>query len=183
MRALLVLLGLVGGLARAEVPSDRGELSLGLVSSSYLSFIRATPGRYAASLAYQRGLGGAWEGVHLGGGLRLSTPGDARGLPLELFARVSLEARLGPWRPAVGPEVGYSGWTRLSDAGVDPSGLFEREQGRVGPLYLAIQVAPLRFQWERWSLSAFELQVGASVPPLGGASRFQLGFLSVGRSL
>lgn len=178
----MVLLGLVGGLARAEPPSARGELSLGLVNSSYLSFIRATPGRYAASVAWQRGLGGAWEGVHVGGGLRLSMPGEARGLPLELFARVSLEARLGPWRPGVGPELGYSGWTRLSDE-LDPAGLFEREQGRVGPLYLAIQVAPLRFQWERWSLSALELQVGASVPPLGGASRFQLGFLSVGRSL
>lgn len=177
--------------ATSDTPADTRvrlhELSLSAVQFSYFAFFRGTPTYTGADLSISRvfhpfGEKGALTGmpVVLAGGLRWA-PGPARGLPFELYAAVRLRARFGPWEPTAGPELGYSGFTSLvSDRDYRPDDFFGLEQQRVSPLYLSFGISPARFVIGRFTVSAAELQVGATLAPPGGARRYHIGLLRLG---
>lgn len=123
----------------------------------------------------------AWR---LGGGVRW-TPSPGVSLPLELYVRALLSGQVGPWQPAVGPEVGLSGVPVVpTHTNALPADYPDSRLDRFGPVYVALHAAPLRFVYRRFSASALELQWGTHVTPRPGSNlRLQVGLLRVGVSL
>lgn len=156
------------------------EVSLGATTVSTSSFFRSTARRWGLDASYAHELG-AWR---LGGGLRLALPGGAAAVPLELYARALLTARLGSWTPAVGPELGLSGLSVLEPLRSRlPEDISDTEAERLGPVYLALHTAPLRFTVRDFTVSALELHWGTTLSPPGATLRLQLGLLHVGVKL
>jgi hypothetical protein len=123
---------------------------------------------------------GSWR---VGAGVRWA-PAGRGSLPLELYARALLSTRLGPWQPAVGPELGLSGLpVILPPAGGFPTDLSERQSARLGPAYVALHAVPLRFAFGRFTASTLELQWGTSLNRPGSTLRLQLGLLHLGMML
>ena len=185
-RHSLVFLPLAAALAlpsssRAE---PRNELSLGLSSLSQQSFFRSASGFTLVEAAWMRTATeqGTWRGLQYGGGLRTGWPMAWAHVPLELFVRAQFSARLGPWEPAAGPELGVSGFNSLNPSeSTWPQGEVRRlEDSRFGPAYLAFGASPLRFRVGRFGLSALQVRVGTPLPRPGSTLRVQLGLLSVG---
>lgn len=172
----------------SETRQPLGELSLG-----YVGFVQLAPGdipsRGAIDLAFHR----EWTPsrlplpLRLGAGFRVPTSFAHATVPGELYFRAQLVARMGPWAPVVGPQVGLSGLTRhvrlWNSSDNFPDDLAREQERKVGPVYVAMEAAPLRFEVGAWSVSAFELLLGGSLFPAGGAARLQVGFFSLGRSL
>lgn len=187
MRSPLLLPALL--LALAALPARAAEprpldLTLGFTAATYLSFFRSTAVHPALELALDAAPFGALPGLRLGGGVRGGLPAPGIRVPLEGFLRARLTAALGAWEPAVGPEVGLTGRASIPPpASGLPDDLDALEAERVGPLYVGFTAAPARFRLGRWLVSAGELQVGVSMPPLGAAARFQVGLLTVGVGL
>lgn len=155
------------------------EVSVGAATLSTWDFLRPHTSRIAVDAAYVYRA----ERWLLGGGLRFAFPRDAAALPLELYGRALLVGRMGAWAPAVGPELGLTGLAVLSSdtwARGLPDDFQRRQAALLGPVYLSVHSAPLRFEFPAWTLSALELQVGANLPPLGASLRLQLDFLHVG---
>jgi hypothetical protein len=173
MRTWVLLVLLLGGLpAQAE-----HQVSLGATTSSTVGFFRSTLQRYAVDATYTY----AWAGWRWSGGLRWAFPQGRATVPLEVYGRAQLAARVGWWAPAVGPELGVSGLSVLDQGSINiPPDYRDAESGLFGPVYVAIHAAPLRFELPRFTVSALELQTGTSLPPLGPTLRWQLGLLHVG---
>jgi hypothetical protein len=167
--------------ARAE---PRNELSVGLSSLSQPSFFRSASGFMLVEASWLRTAAeqGRWSGLQYGGGVRTGWPAAWANVPLELYVRAQFSARLGIWEPAVGPELGVSGFNRLNgSASVWPQGEAQGlEARRFGPAYLAFGASPLRFHVGRFSLNVLHVRVGTPLPTPGSALRVQLGWLSVG---
>src|SRR5262249_46946259 len=105
-------------------------------------------------------------------------------VPLELYARALLSPGQGLWRPAVGPELGLSGVPIiLAPQGGFPDELSHDQAAKLGPAYVALHAAPLRFVFPRFSLSALELQWGTTLNQPGSTLRLQLGLVHLGVSL
>jgi len=130
-----------------------------------------------ASYAYELG---SWR---LGGGLRWAPAGRGN-LPVELYARALLFTRLGRWQPAVGPELGVSGLPIiLPPEGGFPDDLSRQQAAQLGPTYVAVHAAPLRFAFRRFTVSALELQWGTTLNRPGSTLRLQFGLVHLGVNL
>lgn len=175
---------LVAGVARAEsAPAPIGhELSLSASTFTFNGYLRSTSRIYALEAAYHRRLAveGMWSNVRVGGGLRTGTQPafTTPYVPLEAFITGQFLGRVGAWQPAVGLELGVGGFATLRPTLVNE--LSDHEDRRMGKLYLAVSAAPLRFVLGRFVLSAAELQIGSSMPPLGVGMRQYLGMVRVG---
>lgn len=116
-------------------------------------------------------------------GLRVTLPGDA-GVPVEGWARVKLVAAVGPWRPTVGPEFGVSGATTMGNR---PDGLPDdmtvRERARFSPFFVSFEAAPLRFAFDRFTVSVFDLGLGTTLGPAGATQRVSISYLRAEVSL
>lgn len=168
-------------LARAE-----HELSLGPGIFSYVSFQRGSTHLTTVEVAYHRRLAheGSVRALRLGGGLRTGWPVTGTHFPLEGFVQAQLTARLGPWAPAVGSELGLTGFAKLFESKIFRSAeMKDLENARLGPAYVAFVAAPLRFHAGPVVLSALELHLGTSMPFFGQTVRTQLGLLRVGVEL
>ncbi|QRN98127.1 hypothetical protein JRI60_03365 [Archangium violaceum] len=192
-RVPAALLALLAGGAHAAPPAPpvkppptppRHELTVGVTSLQYLASQGSSATHHTADIAYHRKLrlGQLPEAVRLGIGVRVGVP-DSVTLPLEAYGRVQLVAKVGPWSPALGPEVGVSGFTRLRRSIESPSyprGLSGALQDRMGPFYAGITLAPLRFVLGPLTLSAAELQTATPLKDPGSALRLQVGLLYLG---
>ena len=173
--------------------STRGQehgISVG-IPVLYTSMSRS-PWRFGAALQYDLELGADGETpgwFHLGSGLRGLGPVGGATVPLETYTQGQLIGAVGPWRPAVGPELGLTGLFRpepavrdsmvLSDEHDDVEGFFENRDDP-GPLYMAFTASLLRFALSDFTLSAADLHVGTSVVRPGSAFRFQLELARLG---
>jgi hypothetical protein len=169
----------------ALAQSANHQLSLGVGSLSYNSFRRPSAGFTVLEAAYHRPVGQEtpWRSLRIGGGLRTGLPAAASHLPLEGFVQVQLTAKVGVWEVAVGPELGLSGFGKLVDLPLPADELFAMEDERLGPAYAAFHAAPLRFHFNRFSVSALELSLGTSLSSPGAALRLHFGLLRLGVSL
>ena len=183
--ALLAMTCLAGSSASAAPGSH--ELSLGVSSFFYQSFLRLSPAMQAAELAWRHPLAeeGVLRGVVLGVGLRggpLPRYVPVR-IPLEGFVQLRLRARVGPWEPEAGPELGVSGFTSVYIRPLPAETEDAVEESYFTPVYVAFGAAPLRWRLGRVTLSALEFHVGTSSNPPGALIRLHLGLLSVGVTL
>jgi len=173
---LLLLAALLSGSAAAS----GHEVSLGSTSLTVNSggiFNPAAP-RWGLEAAYGREVD-TWQ---FGGGARWAFTRDA--VPLELYARALLAPRLGVWTPAVGPELGFSGLPIVfPPRGGFPSGHADLEAAQLGPFYVAMHAAPLRFSFLHFTVSALELHWGTTLNAPGAMVRLQLGVLRLGVTL
>ena len=189
-------IALLTALLLSAGPDAPHEVSLGVSSFSYAGFSRGGVPMLGASAAYHFSFGPAGRETglpfRLGIGARFAPPNtspvSAPRFPAELFVQLQLHARIGPWDPVVGPELGVSGLTDLGwTRGTLPDDLFVLEQARVGLWYAAFTAAPLRYCWrfERWSLTTSLLAVtlGTTLSPPGASSRTELSFLQLGVAL
>jgi hypothetical protein len=177
MRSWLLLAALLPGAAVASTQ----EVSLGttaVVLTNGGSYNFPAP-RLSLEATWSREAG-SWR---LGAGVRWA-PAGRGSFPVELYARALLSTRLGPWRPAVGPELGLSGLPviRLPTNGL-PGDLPERQAAQLGPAYVALHAVPLRFAFGRFTASTLELQWGTSLNRPGSTLRLQLGLLHLGMTL
>lgn len=187
MKWMAASVALLAPPALAESPARRSpvqELSVGATSLSYASFYSLSPTTIAAEVSYNRALGteGLLSRVLVGGGLRGSLPSKMMSMPLEVYLQARLTARLGIWEGAVGPEVGVSGMAVLYPLVGDNDG-GQREDELVGPVYVGLGAAPLRFHLGRVLLSALEFNFSASAPDTGSASGVRVTLLRVGVTL
>jgi hypothetical protein len=167
--------------ATVAAAAEPNEISAGATTTTYGSYSRGSVRRFGLEVGYLRSIGPT---LQVGGGLRTAAPLTGAAFPFEVFARGRLVARIGPWEPAAGPELGVSGYTNLDPPPGLPTDRFADEQARVSPLYLAFDAAPLRFRvLERFVVSALELQIGVTLTPPGAVSRLQLGLITVGGTL
>lgn len=175
MRSWLLLAALLPGAAAAS------DVSLGVTAVTLTNggVYNSTTPRLGLEAAYAHELG-AWR---LGGGVRWLPAGRGR-VPLEVYARALLSPGQGTWRPAVGPELGLSGVPIiLAPPGGLPDDLFRAQGAKLGPAYVALHAAPLRFVFPRFSVSALELQWGTTLDQPGSTLRLQLGLVHLGVSL
>ncbi len=161
----------------------RTEVTVGVVGHVLTRFPSVTPPQLVLDVALHHRLevGGRPDLLLLGAGVRVA-PGGDNALPLEGYGRVLLVAPLGAWRPAIGPELGVSGLTRLMRPPYADD-LHDQREERLSPFYVALSAAPLRFQRGRFTLSAAEFQVGTALLQPGGTLRLQLGLLHLGGTL
>lgn len=154
-------------LSQMGVFEDLGDGPLAELSYGYL--LRDRTGRFAIA--------------EVGGGLRAGRQRTGVTVPGELFIRARLEGRIGNlvWRPAVGPELGITGLTEDSPRqdGL-PDDLDRAFAARRSPVYLAIDLAPLRFTYRGFTLSAMEVALGAPLFPTGTTLRTELTLVSLG---
>jgi hypothetical protein len=161
------------------------EVSVGAALLRYDSFLRPSEPVTTLEASYQRAVGaeGFWSILHVGGGLRFAFPTNMTTFPLEAFARADLHARMGVWEPATGLELGVSRIAQLTKRTRITWPTFAVEEARLGPVYLTVRAAPLRFHVGRFVLGGPELQVGPSGPPFGAVYRLQLTLARVEMSL
>lgn len=174
---LLLAAALLPGAAAA----DGHELSLGSTAVLLTNggVYNVTAPRLGLEAAYAYGLG-PWR---LGGGVRWA-PAGLGNLPLELYARALLTARLEHWQPSVGPELGLSGLPIIiAPTGGFPDDLSRRQAEALGPAYVAVHAEPLRFVFRRFTVSALALQWGTTLNHPGATLRLQLGLLNLGVTL
>ncbi len=176
--------------AVTELHTPTHDVTVGTNFFLYRNFVSATPslpGQIALDVAYHHALdvAGREELLRLTAGMRLGLVGGAR-VPLEGYGRAQLVAPFGAWRPSIGPEVGVTGFTRymrLYEGSGYPDAIINHVEETMSPVYVALSASPLRFQFSRFTFSAAEIQVGATVPHLTSALRVQLGILHLGWSL
>jgi hypothetical protein len=161
------------------------QVVAGLGGMEHTSIFRESEQVALVEVAYQRaaGLEGLRRSLTFGGGLRFAFPISRTGFPLEGFIRADLRARVGPWEPMTGLELGVSRIAVLSRTITVPLEVIAREDPRQGPLYAGIHLAPLRFLVHGLVLSGPELLLGAVGPPFGATARVQVGVLKVEVSL
>jgi hypothetical protein len=126
-----------------------------------------------------------WLGTHgpfgVGGGLRVGVPSSASPVPVELYVRAVFTARIGPWEPLLGPELGVSGLATLAPSlAKRPTDFADVERGLHGPFYVAMHTEAARFRFGRFLLSVLGVDVGTSLGAAGTVLRLQLEPISVG---
>lgn len=173
---LLLAAALLPGAAAAGHDVSLGVTAVTLTNGGVYN---VTTPRLGLEAAYAYELG-SWR---LGGGLRWAPSGRGN-LPVEVYARALLSTHLGRWRPAVGPELGVSGLPIiLPPEGGFPDDLSREQAAQLGPAYVAVHAAPLRFAFRRFTVSALELQWGTTLDRPGSTLRLQLGLVHLGVSL
>jgi hypothetical protein len=168
----------LGAFVVAAAPARAHTITLSGFTGNASASFAGTPRWAGGEVAY------AYDGPRWAaqGGLRVAGPFEVMPLPLELFVRFLFTLRVGLWEPQVGPEAGLSGLAVFSPPPSGrPTDFFDAEQRTLGPVYVAIHTAPLRFVWkDRFVASALELRVGTSLSGVGATLRTQLGLLTLG---
>jgi hypothetical protein len=173
---LLLSAALLPGVAAAGHDVSLGVTAVTLTNGGVYN---VTTPRLGLDAAYAYELGD-WR---LGGGLRWAPSGRGN-LPVEVYARALLTTQLGRWRPAVGPELGVSGLPIiLPPEGGFPDDLMRRQASQLGPVYVAVHAAPLRFDFRPFTVSALELQWGTTLNQPGATLRLQFGLVHLGVTL
>lgn len=166
--------------------AGENELGLGLSGLQYSSFVRQSRIYLSVELSYHRHAAatGPWSALRLGGGLRVGPPTSDTPVPVEGFLQAQLTARFGPWEPAVGPEIGVSGFAKLfQNTFLPPGELYAQEAARLGPAYVAMTLAPLRFVFGAFQVSALQILLGTNAFPFGNTTRMQVIVLQAGMTL
>lgn len=173
---LLLSAALLPGVAAAGHDVSLGVTAVTLTNGGVYN---VTTPRFGLDAAY------AYELDHwrFGGGLRWAPSGQGN-LPVEVYARALLTTRLGRWRPAVGPELGVSGLPIIiPPQGGFPDDLSRKQAMQLGPAYVAVHAAPLRFVSQRFTVSALEVQWGTTLNQPGATLRLQVGLVHLGVTL
>lgn len=169
--------------ATAAQPAPRGAplpASYVLAEAGALSLLTssASPSLWALVLAERVG----WPaGVEVTLGARvLSGAALPAGVAVEGFAAAALAPEFGPWRPALGLELGVSGATRfvLPQAFVAP-GSDAHRRGHPSPLYVTMVSTPLRFRFGRVGVSVLGLGFGTDALRPGRLLRVQVTYLQL----
>lgn len=161
------------------------RVTVGHADISYKGFFSALPSSpwLEVGWAYELPRAKVKLPLEVGAGLRATLPSGA-GVPLEGWARLKLVASVGPWRPTVGPEFGVSGATVLPDrADGLPDDITAREQSLLSPFFVSFEAAPLRFAFDRFTVSAFEVGLGTTLGPAGATQRISISYLRAEVSL
>ncbi len=179
---MLILASLLA-LATGTVPASPHELTLGVVGWEYRGFLSGSEPLVGLELGYRHSVQST--PLSVGALVRAAAPNPGTVVPLEVGISLELRAPIGFWQPGAGVELGWSGLSQvdLSWRGGLPPGAHTQEEALLGPWYLGFGVSPLRFAFGRWTVSALELQLGATAFPLGAGARVQLGLLKAGVSL
>ncbi|MFY0562495.1 hypothetical protein ACN28E_01525 [Archangium lansingense] len=173
---LLLAAALLPGAAAAGHDVSLGVTAVTLTNGGVYN---VTAPRLGLEAAYSYELG-SWR---LGGGLRWAPSGRGN-LPVEVYARALLSTKLGRWQPAVGPELGVSGLpVIISPVGGFPDDLSRQQAMQLGPAYVAVHAAPLRFAFQRFTVSALEVQWGTALNQPGSTLRLQFGLVHLGVTL
>jgi hypothetical protein len=176
-RALAALGGLllVAGASPAAADDDEHVVTAG-AGAAFLLMLGPLSGSGQASVeASVEGALTSHYAVTAGARLQPSS-----GAP-EAFVRFSSTAQLHAWLPALGLELGATGWSDDDSGGALLAEARASARRDLVPIYVAMHAAPLRFRsFERFSLSFLELQVGTHLSPFGRYLRLQLGLFAVG---
>jgi len=162
------------------------EITGGFAVALWRTYYASTPTARLFDLAYhlrpQRK--GILHSLRSTTGLRLGV-GDNEQRVFELYWRGDIVGSIGAWAPTLGPEIGAStlGTSFVGYPRPLPDDQTSLHAQKLGPFYLAFVATPLRFCFSRFTVSAFELSIGAPVIGIGSVSRFQLGILSLGGTL
>jgi hypothetical protein len=174
-----------GGEAQAP-PARPHEVSGGVATSFFIRNFDVTPTAWTLDLAYhyrpQRP--GFWQTLRFTGGLRAGLTDNKEGV-FEVYGRGEMIANIGPWTPTLGPELGVSTlgrhFARIQSS--FPDDLTNLNEMKLSPFYISLVANPIRFCFSRFTVSAFELSLGAPVNGIGTVARFQLGILHLGGTL
>lgn len=178
MHRLVVLLAALAW-ATPSLAESPHSFGVGVSHISYGGIFRASPSRTALELGWAYTPEHFWRELPLsfGAGVRAALP-DGVGVPFEGFGRVRLTAPLKAWRPAVGFELGVGGFATPAPREDGLPNDFDAFEN-LGAVYYGFDVAPLRFRFGRFQVSAFELQLATTLGSQGGALRTRLGWLQV----
>lgn len=183
---LIVALPSVAFAGEEKVTTARPhEFSGGVAISFFASNHDLTPTARTLDIAYhyrpQRP--GIWQSLRFTEGLRIGSTENDGGV-FDVYWRGEMIANLGPWMPTLGPEFGVSTLGRyFTRFEAFPDDLTSLHETRLSPFYIAFVATPLRFVFSGFTVSAFELSLGAPVTGLGTIARFQLGILHLGGTL
>lgn len=160
------------------------EVSFAVSTLQYTSYLRPGPALAVFEARYRQAVGahGIAQSLFLAGGLRAGTERFAVRLPLEGFVQAELAGRIGFWESAVGFEGGVGGFGQLPERFLPALIEDTIEQSRVSPFFLGIEAAPLRFRYQRATVSVFEVHV-ALASFRNTVQRSQLVFLRMGFDL
>lgn len=162
------------------------EISGGIAFAFWRTYYASTPNARLFDLAYhlRPQKPGLWHSLRSTAGIRLGV-GDNDQRVFEVYWRGEMLASIGPWVPTLGPELGAStlGTAFVGYLPPFPDDQTKLHARKLGPFYLALVATPLRFQFSRFTVSAFELSIGAPVIGIGSVSRFHLGILTLGGTL
>ena len=167
-------------------PARPHEFTAGVVTSFFADNHDITPTAWALDIAYhyrpQRR--GVWQSLRFTEGLRFGSA-DNGDRVFDVYWRGEMIANVGAWTPTLGPEFGVSTLGRhfIHVESPYPNDLTDLHETKLSPFYLALVATPLRFCFSRFTVSAFELSLGAPVAGIGTVARFQLGILHVGGTL
>lgn len=161
------------------------RLTVGHTDISYKGFFTGLPSSSWLEIgwAYELPRSKVKLPLEVGAGLRATLPTGA-GVPIEGWARLKFVASMGPWRPTVGPEFGVSGATVIADrADGLPNDITGQEQAQLSPFFVSFEAAPLRFTFDRFTLSALEVGLGTTLGPAGATQRISISYLRAEVSL
>lgn len=161
------------------------EVTGGIAIALWRTYFATTPTARLFDLAYhvrpQRP--GFLHTLRSTAGVRIGVAGEEQRV-FEVYWRGDIIGAIGAWTPTLGPEfgastlgMGFQGYPPLPD---DQDRLHAT---KTGPFYMALVMNPLRFSFSRFTVSAFELSIGAPVIGIGFVSRFHVGILNVGGTL
>lgn len=172
-----------------KVPPPRPHEITGGLSSSFFMNNRGdtTPTSWTLDIGYhyRPPQVGFWHAMRFTGGLRLGFTDTPKGA-IDVYGRVEMIANVGPWTPTLGPELGLTSLGRQFTRVIGepfPDEHTSLLETQISPFYMAFVATPLRFCFSRFTVSAFELSLGAPVMGIGSIARFHLGFLHVGGTL
>lgn len=98
------------------------------------------------------------------------------------FVAARAAPAFGATRPAVGLELGLtSDFDRdWGEAELNGPNLLARAQAHTDPLYMAVQVEPLRAAWGRVAVGVLEVSFGTTLPDWGRVFRYEVTWLRLG---
>jgi len=166
-------------------PPPQQAISVGYSWLHYYAYLHPSYDLSVVDATYERvaGADGPLRFLTYGGGLRLVFPFSATIIPVEAFLRGGVRAPFGFWEPSMHFELGYSRARLAPDIRQSTGAWGLNEQARLTPLYVAATASPLRFHFDRFAVSALDLQLGAFGSPFGSVLRVQLGLLRAEVSL
>lgn len=163
-----------------QVPAREYSIDLELSSVFFLS-PGLQPSALSAGLVERTR---SRRGLEASLGLRVLMAREfAGGAAAELWTGVGLAPRFGAWRPRVGVQLGLTGAQRFAadSTRVAPGNDLTLRLVE-GPVYLAFEAAPARFQFGSVQLSLVQFAVGTDVWNAGRVVRVQFTALELGWS-
>lgn len=104
----------------------------------------------------------------------------------ELYGAARAAPALGPWRPAVGLELGLTGALNRDwsvDHGEEWGWAEEPTRAHADPVYLAVQIEPLRARIGPVVAGLGEISMGSTLPSWGRVVRLELTWVRLGVAL